>query len=61
MRKLLDVLYALAFIAIFSLAQWLASQPPQDLMLMPQSELTAMACPIKGGCDGLDSVPVRKD
>lgn len=57
MRKLLDVLYALAFIAIFSLAQWLASQPPQDLMLMPQSELTAMACPIKGGCDDLEVSP----
>lgn len=57
MRKLLDVLYALAFIAIFSLAQWLASQPPQDLMLMQQSELTAMACPIKGGCDDLEVSP----
>jgi hypothetical protein len=57
MRKLLDVLYALAFIAIFSLAQWLADQPPQDLMLMPTSELTAMACPINDSCDGLETNP----
>lgn len=60
MRKLLDVLYALAFVAIFSLAQWLASQPPQDLMLMPQSELTAMACPIKGGCEEINTVASTK-
>jgi len=56
MHKLLDVLYALAFIAIFALAQWLADQPPRDLMLMPQSDLAALECPIKGGCDDLESV-----
>lgn len=57
MRKLLDVLYALAFIAIFSLAQWLADQPPQELMLVQPSALTAMACPIKNGCQHPEATP----
>ncbi len=59
MRKLLDVLYALAFIAIFTLAQYLASEPPKPRMLMAETEtdieVVDMACPIEGGCDGLET------
>jgi len=47
MRKLSNVLWAIVALVIFFLAQHLASEPAQPLMLMP-----AMTCPVPD-CSGL--------
>lgn len=64
MSKLMDVFLALIFIVIITLAQYLATDDPSDLMLTSKTdhipEAEKMVCPIKGGCDSLDQVAQSK-
>lgn len=64
LSKLVDVLHALAFIALILFAQYLASEPPKPRMLIAETdqvnEAVKMVCPIKDGCNELDQVAQSK-